>query len=114
MISAAVFAAVLYYPPSPVCNAIHNELLRRALTGLTMGLTAGLIIYSPWGQRSGAHMNPAVTLTFFRLGKVARIDAVGWHEHEPRPYPGIVAARAGFLRPLDLLYRPTARHAHSC
>ena len=41
-----------------------------------MGLTAIALIYSPWGQRSGAHMNPAVTLTFLRLGKVAPWDAV--------------------------------------
>ena len=46
--------------------------------GLAMGSTAVAIIYSPWGQRSGAHMNPAVTLTFFRLGKVARPDFVGY------------------------------------
>ena len=43
-----------------------------------MGTTAVAIIYSPWGQRSGAHMNPAVTLTFFRLGKVARLDLIGY------------------------------------
>jgi len=35
-----------------------------------MGLTAIAIIYSPWGKQSGAHLNPAVTFTFFRLGKV--------------------------------------------
>ena len=40
------------------------------------GLTAVALIYSPWGQRSGAHMNPAVTLSFLRLGKVAPWDAV--------------------------------------
>ena len=40
-----------------------------------MGLTAIGIIRSPWGQRSGAHMNPAVTLTFLTLGKVAPWDA---------------------------------------
>jgi aquaporin Z len=78
MVSAAVFAAVLYSPVSPIAGAISNQLIRRALMGLAMGATAVAIIYSPWGQRSGAHMNPAVTLTFFRLGKVARPDFVGY------------------------------------
>src|ERR1041384_7716235 len=41
-----------------------------------MGLTAIAIIYSPWGQRSGAHMNPAFTLTFLRLRKVRPWDAL--------------------------------------
>jgi aquaporin Z len=44
--------------------------------GVIMGLTAIALIYSPWGQQSGAHLNPAVTLTFWRLGKVATWDAV--------------------------------------
>ena len=78
MVSAAVFAAVLYHPSSPVSGAVSNELGRRGLMGLAMGATAVAIIYSPWGQRSGAHMNPAVTLTFFRLGKVARPDVLGY------------------------------------
>ncbi len=78
MVSAAVFAAVLYHPSSPISGTISNELIRRALMGLAMGSTAATIIYSPWGQRSGAHMNPAVTLTFFRLGRVARPDFIGY------------------------------------
>ena len=40
-----------------------------------MGLTAVSIISSPWGQRSGAHMNPALTLTFLSLGKIEVWDA---------------------------------------
>lgn len=76
MISAGAFTALLEYPNSPVRQAISNDFLRLALNGLAMGLTAIAIIYSPWGARSGAHMNPAVTWTFFRLGKVKPWDAL--------------------------------------
>jgi aquaporin Z len=78
MVSAALFATALYHPSSPLAAAISSEWLRRGLMGLAMGLTAVGIIYSPWGQRSGAHMNPAVTLTFFRLGIVSRPDFLGY------------------------------------
>jgi aquaporin Z len=76
MISAGVFTALFEYPGSPVRQAIGDDFLRRTLIGLAMGLTAIGLIYSPLGKRSGAHMNPAVTLTFLRLGKVEPWDAL--------------------------------------
>jgi MIP family channel proteins len=56
-------------------HTLPDPVARRALMGLAMGLTAIALILSPWGQRSGAHFNPATTLTFWRLGKVATVDA---------------------------------------
>lgn len=75
MISAGVFATLLEAPGSSLHQAIADGCLRRLLAGIAMGLTAIALIYSPWGQRSGAHMNPAVTLTFLRLGKINGWDA---------------------------------------
>jgi aquaporin Z len=75
MISACAFVVLLEYPTSPVHQALPDLALRRVLIGIAMGITAIGIIYSPLGQRSGAHFNPAVTLTFFRLGKVEFWDA---------------------------------------
>jgi len=75
MISASLFTILFYHPSSPAVQAIPSEFIRRGLTGLAMGLTLVAIVYSPWGERSGAHMNPAFTLTFLRLGKVAPWDA---------------------------------------
>ena len=78
MVSAAVFTTLIDGPGSAVHDAVGDADLRRLLIGLAMGATAIALIYSPWGQRSGAHMNPAVTLTFLRLGKIRGADACGY------------------------------------
>ena len=76
MISASLFTILLWHPASPVLNVIPNPFVRRMLIGIAMGGTAIALIFSPLGKRSGAHFNPAVTLTFWRLGKVKNWDAV--------------------------------------
>jgi aquaporin Z len=74
MVSACAFGAIYEFPRSPVHQAITSGFLRRALMGVSMGLTAIAIIHSPWGKQSGAHINPSVTFTFFRLGKIRGWD----------------------------------------
>jgi aquaporin Z len=75
MLAACVGTVVLEHPASVVRRGLPDPLVRRALAGLAMGLTAIAIVYSPWGRRSGAHFNPCVTLTFYRLGRVPGWDA---------------------------------------
>jgi aquaporin Z len=76
MVSACVFGALYEFPQSPVHQAIMSGFLRRLLMGISMGLTAIALIYSPWGKQSGAHINPSVTITFLRLGKIKGLDAL--------------------------------------
>jgi len=75
MMSASLFAVLLFHPGSLAAETMLGSLGRRTLMGLAMGLTAVALVYSRWGKRSGAHFNPAVTLTFLRLGKVSGWDA---------------------------------------
>lgn len=75
MASACVFGVLLEHPASPVPASIASAWQRRLLMGFAMGATAITLIRSRLGQRSGAHMNPGVTLTFLRLGKIGKLDA---------------------------------------
>jgi len=67
--------AFMWSPGSPV-PVVENGALRRLLTGLMFAGGATAVVYSPLGQISGGHINPAVTLAFWRLGKVSTRDAV--------------------------------------
>lgn len=78
MVSACAFTAWLEHPASMLRQALPDPLVRRALIGIAMGMTAVALIYSPLGKRSGAHLNPAVTATFWRLGRIRRADALGY------------------------------------
>ena len=52
--------------------------LRLLLTGTIFAGGATLVVYSRLGQRSGAHINPAVTLAFWTLKKIPTRDALAY------------------------------------
>lgn len=76
MLSACVAVFVLEHPASPLSRHLQPAWRRRVVIGVLMGLTAIALIDSPLGRRSGAHMNPATTLTFLVLGKIDHWNAV--------------------------------------
>ncbi|HSZ71430.1 MAG TPA: aquaporin [Cytophagaceae bacterium] len=74
MVSAAVFTILFQHPQLPFVQLIPSDFIRRLFIGLAMGATAVALIYSPWGKKSGPHMNPAVTLTMWLLKKIPAKD----------------------------------------
>lgn len=78
LLSAAGFGVLLFHPLSPAAPFLPGELGRSALMGLAMAGTALLLVHNRWGRQSGAHFNPALTWTFYHLGKVAPADALAY------------------------------------
>jgi aquaporin Z len=78
IVAGAVAVALNVLPPPFQLWLSAHPPAARAIFGVAMGVTAISIVYSPWGARSGAHLNPAVTLTFALLGKLRMHDAVGY------------------------------------
>jgi len=76
MVSACFFGAMLFSPSSSWVHRLPDETLRNVLMGLIMGSTALFIFYSRWTAPSGSQINPAVTLSFLRLGRICRYDAL--------------------------------------
>ncbi len=63
---------------SPVKSVLPGEGLRRLITGFLFGSAGALIALSPVGKRSGAHINPAVTLAFRLMGKLDLRTTLGY------------------------------------
>src|SRR3954465_4153007 len=74
MVSACFFAGFFESPASFANKALTGD-TRHILNGILMGATALFIFYSPFTSPSGAHINPAVTITFLRFGKISKNDA---------------------------------------
>ena len=109
-------AVVFRHPNSAVAQALGpSELVQRTGLALVMGGLVMAMAYSPWGQRSGAHFNPAVTLGFWQLGHIRTADAL-WYVlfqfagalaagfamfHLLQPWFGYPAIHYNVTRPID-------------
>jgi aquaporin Z len=67
---------------------------RLVLIGIAFGLLAAVVALSPVGRRSGAHLNPAVTLGFVLRGHTPVRDGVGYAAGQ---VAGATAAAAAFV-----------------
>ena len=76
VLCAGGLATLLEYPGSPVNQAIGSPSLRHLALGAAMAVFVTTLVYSPWGKRTGAHINPAVTWSFYRLGRIGGWDAL--------------------------------------
>jgi len=102
-------ATLSQHPVSPIRHLLPNDTVRRACFGISVGATIVAIVLTPWGQRSGGHLNPAMTFTFLRLGKMAFWDAIFYGVAQ------FAGATAGVVIATVLLFgapgNPTIRYA---
>lgn len=78
MLFLGISAVALMWAPGSPMPVMPNPMLRRLITGIMFAAGATAVVYSPLGQRSGGHINPAVTLGFWQAGKVPTRDAVAY------------------------------------
>ncbi len=79
VLGAGCLAVFLEHPDFPAMKGAFggeaNALWRRVPLGLIMGAYIAVVIYL-FGEKSGAHINPATTWAFFRLGKINFTNSV--------------------------------------
>lgn len=76
MISACFSSAMIFSTKGAWYAILPGEMMKNVVMGVLMGITALFIFYSPFTAPSGSQINPAVTLTFLRLNKMCRYDAL--------------------------------------
>jgi aquaporin Z len=89
------FGAVALFetPASPLYVRLGSPWLRLVVIGLCFGLLAAAVAVSPVGRRSGAHLNPAVTLGFWANGHTSPHDLAGYAVAQTL---GALTAASGF------------------
>ncbi len=79
VLGAGLLTVFLEHPDFPAMQSrfggTENAIWRRVPLGVLMGAYIALVIRL-FGEKSGAHINPATTWTFFRLGKISFADLI--------------------------------------
>jgi aquaporin Z len=79
MMTVGIGAVTLMWSQGSVMRElIPSDPLRRLLTGIMFASGGTAVVLSPLGQRSGGHLNPAVTLAFWWKGQVTTADALAY------------------------------------
>lgn len=69
---------IMFAPRSPVVSVISSVGWRLFLTGLVLGGAGSLVAITPLGRLSGAHLNPAISLGFFVVGRMHAQDLAAY------------------------------------
>lgn len=99
MFCICLAGALLYSSESPLRSLSLSPIGKSVLMGVAVAVTTFLIIRSPYGRRSGAHINPAITVAYLWLGRIHRWDAVSY----------VVAQFAGGVAGVFLAYQMLGR-----
>jgi aquaporin Z len=77
VLAAGLLTIFLEHPDLPVMKSSLKDhpLLRRIPLGIILGIYIAVVVLL-FGKKSGAHINPSVTWTFYRLGKISFTNAL--------------------------------------
>ena len=100
MLCICLAGALTYGVESPLRRFPLPLIARSFLMGVLVATGTYFIIRSPYGRRTGAHLNPAITVSYFWLGRIHRWDAAVY----------VVAQFVGGLLGVFAAYQILGRH----
>ncbi len=100
MVCICLSGALIYSRDSPLQRLPLSPPERALLMGVLVAASTYFIIRSPFGRRTGAHLNPAITVAYLWLGRINRWDGLNY----------ILAQFTGGVAGVFLAYHALGRH----